>query len=270
MDPPACIDSIGGCSTGPACSYLDLAPADPTLPGYKNDSWPSWGGHPQFWSKDKGGDDKYHLFTAQFADECNVDKWVNNSFVSHSSSNSPQGPWHFENVAIYPWAHGPQIALAPDGTWLLFFTGGWHTKSENWANCSSPFSDHRPPPASGPGLGPTADGCGPAEDGMNPGSTSADSEMWLYLRCGFICDVALLAMRLYLRCGFIFLGCGIRLATAKSPFGPWDVRNVTFSNQHEAPNLNCQVYFTRFPKSVCSHVWLSIGFSPVFKSRAMG
>ena len=56
-DPPDCIDSIGGCSTGPPCSYLHLAPADPALPGYKNDSWPSWGGHPQFWSKAKGGDD---------------------------------------------------------------------------------------------------------------------------------------------------------------------------------------------------------------------
>ena len=39
----------------------------------------------------------------------NVDKWVNNSFISHSSAPSPNGPWRYEDVAIYPWAHGPQV-----------------------------------------------------------------------------------------------------------------------------------------------------------------
>jgi hypothetical protein len=204
-NPPACIDPIGGCSTGPPCSFFDLEGADPANPGYKNDSWPSWGGHPQFWNSSKGGDDKWHLFTAQFADECNVDKWINNSFVSHSTSEKPNGPWHFEDISLPPWAHGPQISLTPDGTWLLFFTGGWYTQSDTWANCSSPFSDHRPNPGLGPGLGPTPDGCGPA------------------------------------RIGGKNAGCGIRLATATKPSGPWTVQDITFSNQKEQPLFDCQV-----------------------------
>ena len=36
---------------GTPCSQFDLLPADPALPGYKNGSWPSWGGHPVYWSK---------------------------------------------------------------------------------------------------------------------------------------------------------------------------------------------------------------------------
>jgi hypothetical protein len=82
-----------------------------------------------------------------------------------------------------PWAHNPQISVAPDGTWLLYFVGGWYTKQENWANCSSPFPDNRPAAGIGPGLGPTKDGCGPK-------GSSANNP-----------------------------GCGIRLATASKPSG---------------------------------------------------
>jgi hypothetical protein len=36
---------------GTPCSQFDLLPADPAMPGYQNDSWPSWGGHPVHWGK---------------------------------------------------------------------------------------------------------------------------------------------------------------------------------------------------------------------------
>jgi hypothetical protein len=76
--------------TGTPCSAFDLAPADEKNPGYKNESWPSWGGHPVFWPKDgpagTKGDGQWHLFSPQFAEQCNVDDWVRNSFVFHATS----------------------------------------------------------------------------------------------------------------------------------------------------------------------------------------
>lgn len=56
--------------TGTPCSAFDLLPADPANPGYRNASWPSWGGHPVFWPAASGGDGRWHLFTPQFANEC--------------------------------------------------------------------------------------------------------------------------------------------------------------------------------------------------------
>ena len=50
---------------GTPCSAFDLLPVDQEKPGYKNESWPSWGGHPVFWSTKVGGDDQWHLFTPQ-------------------------------------------------------------------------------------------------------------------------------------------------------------------------------------------------------------
>ena len=65
-------DPPGG---GTPCSAFDLLPADPARPGYRNESWPSWGGHPVQWPKADGGDGRWHLFTPQFANGCEVDEW---------------------------------------------------------------------------------------------------------------------------------------------------------------------------------------------------
>jgi hypothetical protein len=101
----ACVCDVGWITPkdGPGCSAFDLLPADPANPGYKNESWPSWGGHPVFWPKSKGGDGMWHLFTPQFANECNVDYWVHNSFVIHAVSPNPSGPWEHHDVAIGVW-----------------------------------------------------------------------------------------------------------------------------------------------------------------------
>jgi pectin methylesterase-like acyl-CoA thioesterase len=60
---------------GTPCSVFDLLPADPAAEGYRNTSWPSWGGHPVQWSAGPGADRKWHLFTPQFANGCTVDNW---------------------------------------------------------------------------------------------------------------------------------------------------------------------------------------------------
>jgi hypothetical protein len=99
--------------------------------------------------------------------------------------------------------------LHPDGTWLLYFVGGWHYPAKTWANCSSTGgavpvppsqwawdgSTPWPPAPPGPGLGNTTDGCGPTENA----------------------------------------GCGIRLAHSRSPFGPWVLQDVVFSDEGAHP-----------------------------------
>lgn len=182
---------------GVQCSAFDLGPAAPEQPGYLNDSWPTWGGRPVFYSAAQGGDNLWHLFTAQFAEHCNVDNWVKNSFVAHVVGKTPRGPWTHLDVAIPVFSHAPQVVRHPDGTWLLWFVGGWHYPSHDWKNCSDapwvlPPVDGKlwPPPGLGPGEPATPDGCGPTENA----------------------------------------GCGIRLATSHSPYGPWTIHNVTLTN----------------------------------------
>lgn len=124
---------------GTACSAFDLQPALASRPGYRNVSWPSWGGHPVQWRKEDGGDGKWHLFTPQFTNECDVDEWIHNSFIVHAVGEGPRGPWSGgHDVAIPVWAHGSQAVRDPvDGQWLLFFVGGWHYQSDVWQRCNA-------------------------------------------------------------------------------------------------------------------------------------
>jgi len=191
---------------GTPCSAFDVAATEPLHPGYRNESWPSWGGRPVRWPASEGGDDKWHLFTPQFAEHCSVDNWVKNSFVVHAVGSGPTGPWTSTDVALPVWAHGSQAVRHPDGTWLLWFVGGWHYPPAEWKNCSgSPWveppvtSSLWPPPASGPGLPATPDGCGPAKNA----------------------------------------GCGIRFASSSTPFGPWSVHDVEVTNAN-ASNLGAR------------------------------
>ena len=192
-------DPPGG---GTPCSAFDLLPADPAQPGYRNESWPSWGGHPVQWPKAEGGDGLWHLFTPQFANGCEVDEWIHNSFVVHAVGDSPTGPWRHHDVSIPVWSHGSQAVINPvDGTWLLFFVGGWHYPPTQWASCR-PHNHTVPWPVEPPGPGlPAVGDCGPKQNA----------------------------------------GCGIRVATSPSPFGPWAISDVKFAEdaRPSAKSLTC-------------------------------
>jgi hypothetical protein len=124
---------------GTPCSAFDLLPADPKAPGYKNDTWPSWGGHPVLWPKEKGGDDRWHLFTPQFANGCEVDSWIKNSFIIHAVGASPTGPWGHTELR-------PPTGM-PAGSWQQL--GGrtqqgarWRTREALSAGPTMRRSDH--------------------------------------------------------------------------------------------------------------------------------
>eukprot|EP01064_Diplonema_japonicum_P023344 TRINITY_DN33777_c0_g1_i1.p1 TRINITY_DN33777_c0_g1~~TRINITY_DN33777_c0_g1_i1.p1 ORF type:complete len:395 (+),score=22.96 TRINITY_DN33777_c0_g1_i1:40-1224(+) len=144
---------------GLPCSYLQLDNVSPNQPGYKNESANTWGGRPVYWEKDQ----QWHVFTAMFSEGCSVDSWKTNSFIFHATGPSPTGPWTGSDVSIPIFAHNPQALLHPDGTWIIYFIGGWHISEADHKNCSrSPVA--WPSQTNGPGMGPTQDGCGPGEN----------------------------------------------------------------------------------------------------------
>jgi hypothetical protein len=73
---------------GPKCAQLNLAPAS-RASLWSGDSDASWGGNAVF---DKA-DGLWHLFYAEFLNDCPLGSWTTNSVVSHAVGSSPSGPF---------------------------------------------------------------------------------------------------------------------------------------------------------------------------------
>lgn len=111
----------------PASFASRLLPA-PRGGGFAMDKRWVWCGSP---IRDEEG--RYHLFASSWTKglpfwPC----WVTSSEVVRASSDAPAGPYRFEEVVLPPrdksfWdgrmTHNPTIHRAPDGTYLLFYTG---------------------------------------------------------------------------------------------------------------------------------------------------
>eukprot|EP00729_Bicosta_minor_P004237 gene4237-20491_t len=152
--------------TGAHCSVLHLLPARagsgyPTNPFNPGDSLPTtktftWGGavvkdytqsDGSSSSKNTNGDISafaarasegglYHGFFAQFVNNCPMTypTWTSSTHIRHATSPNPDGPWTDAGVAVPQAAGNP---VAPDGTWLLYFTNHkW--MGGNVRNCSVP------------------------------------------------------------------------------------------------------------------------------------
>ena len=105
------------------------------MPGYYNSSESSWGGFPI-----KGDDGSYYLVHAQMANHCDLGSWTENSIVglSRSTTGRIEGPYAFVRTLLIPFAHNPTIRRADDGTYVIYFIGGWHTQP---ATCKPPTSN---------------------------------------------------------------------------------------------------------------------------------
>ena len=201
-------DCVGGrcvCDTAwnarADCSALNFAPT-PKGGGYRNGTQASWGGYPL--RDDATG--TWHLFHAQMLHGCPLGSWTTNSVVARSTAPALAGPYAFREVVVGPFAHNPTIRRAPDGTYVLFYIGGWPTKANTCRKQhEAAKADTRVQPAASPtaaptGLnecgadthhpdrppfpGPTGDCCGPPAEGLNA-------------------------------------GCGLRMAWSDSLLGPW-------------------------------------------------
>lgn len=203
-----CIDSTCMCDpawSGLDCSALAFLPA-PVKGGYRNATEASWGGYP---IQDAEG--TWHLFHAQMLYECSLNTWSTNSVIVRSTSASLSEPFTFQEVILGPFAHNPTIRRAPDGTYVLFYIGGWETKPQDCRKqqigglemelgieATTHAPTHAPTASLAecgnrtgtpdlPGIpfpGPTGDCCGPATEDLNG-------------------------------------GCGLRLAHSSSLLGPW-------------------------------------------------
>ena len=107
-----------------SCDVMAFLPVDKKhQPGYYNATAAAWGGYPV---KDDAGN--FHLFHAQMLDHCDVfGSWTTNSIVARSTSVSGkvEGPYQFAQEVIPSFAHNPTIRRANDGTFVLYFIGGW-------------------------------------------------------------------------------------------------------------------------------------------------
>lgn len=179
----------------------------------------------------------WHLFHAQFANHCGIYShpggWTNNSFVARSVSTTgqPEGPYQFVTRVIPAFAHNPEVHRDPaDGSYVIFFIGGWSTSvgvcnetaTVNSSNRSTGDDNRlreahpwrRPPPApncTAPNWpkscgsdmpGPSGDLCGPCRDKLNG-------------------------------------GCGLSVATAATLAGPWITRPVRIINQWASDEVYC-------------------------------
>lgn len=189
-------------SGSPQCDVLALLPTDKNT-GYHNSSVKSsWGGMS---IQDDAG--KWHLFAAEMENSCGLSSWKTNSRIIRgvSQSNAPNGPFSFAQEIKVPFAHNPKVFRAPDGTYLLFYIGLWETPP---AKCSPTGStaelDNTKPWLAPSSLkdypGPNHDTCGP--DPLNG-------------------------------------GCGLALATAPSPTGPWTTTGIVVQNQNASALLDC-------------------------------
>eukprot|EP01044_Picomonas_judraskeda_P015440 COSAG03_NODE_2588_length_2615_cov_7.356518_3_plen_412_part_00 len=125
----------GRCACDPAwsgaenCAVMSFAPVEKApgkAPGYYNHTESSWGGFPI-----QGDDGKWNLIHAQMANHCPLGSWTSNSIVARSVSTtgSPDGPYAFAEELLPPFAHNPSVRKAPDGTYVIFFIGGWKTNA---------------------------------------------------------------------------------------------------------------------------------------------
>eukprot|EP00051_Salpingoeca_urceolata_P005531 m.74125 g.74125 ORF g.74125 m.74125 type:complete len:509 (+) comp14408_c0_seq3:1229-2755(+) len=106
--------------TGAVCAEINILPT-PVDNGYNNESATSWGGYPVY------ADGKWHLFHAQMYNGCGLGSWTSNSFVARSTASKVEGPYTFQEVVFDSFAHNPTIRQASDGTFVLYYIGGWHT-----------------------------------------------------------------------------------------------------------------------------------------------
>ena len=231
--------------SGAACDVLAFdGPIDKggrAVPGYYNETEASWGGLPVL-----GDDGKtWNLVHAQIANHCPVfGAWTTNSFIARSIStvpSDPTGPYVFAEPLIPAFAHNPTVRRLPDGSYAMFFIGGWATEEKT---CDPPMStedDRRLRAEEGEGRGGgTGAGKRSAERQRGENNTGASCDPysgWPKKTCGpnmpgpsnDTCGKAPLNP-----------GCGIAIATAPALGGPWSAPTpFKLEDQWESNELYC-------------------------------
>ncbi len=105
--------------TGRRCETLDLAPVSMGAmgldPSKNGTNMSSWGGSVH----QIGG--KWHMFNVLLWNHCGIGSYLMNSGVVHSvsSSSSVVGPYVQQDVILPPFAHEPDVVVAPTGELVM-------------------------------------------------------------------------------------------------------------------------------------------------------
>lgn len=78
-------------------AFIDRLLPAPKHGGFRDDNYWIWGS-----SVIKGEDGKYHMFASRWSKDVGFGNWVSNSEVVRAVSNTPVGPYTFEEVVLPP------------------------------------------------------------------------------------------------------------------------------------------------------------------------
>lgn len=114
---------------GPQCSFLDFLPSPVSKcgpacafhggEGGVDMKTTSWGGSVMH----NAQDNKYWMFAAEMAQRCTLSAWTTNSQVVTAVSDTPEGPFVRQTLAIPPWSHNPEAIKTPDGHYVIYTLG---------------------------------------------------------------------------------------------------------------------------------------------------
>jgi hypothetical protein len=65
------------------------------------------------------------------ANHCSLGSWTTNSIVARSVSDDLNGPYQFEQEVLPPFAHNPTIRKLANGTYVIWFIGGWEMNASH-------------------------------------------------------------------------------------------------------------------------------------------
>jgi len=111
---------------GVRCEALNLVPLSPLRVeqgAYRPGFHTSWGANIQRSHEDG----LYHMFVSEMKGNCTLTSWIPNSQVVHAVSESLTGRFTFKEVLFDTFHHNPRLAVANDGTYLLYMIGGAHS-----------------------------------------------------------------------------------------------------------------------------------------------
>eukprot|EP00927_Polykrikos_kofoidii_P045691 TRINITY_DN39736_c0_g1_i1.p1 TRINITY_DN39736_c0_g1~~TRINITY_DN39736_c0_g1_i1.p1 ORF type:complete len:446 (+),score=51.08 TRINITY_DN39736_c0_g1_i1:30-1367(+) len=143
----------GGCTCDPGwsgehCTKLALKPNEPGHYAYRHHApdgrsfWNSWGSSQPI--KDENG--TYHLLATRVLNGCNVvPDYTYNEDLVHAVSDTLLGPYEFRNVAVNTTVINPTVLAAPDGMFVLFYSGE-PIPAHFHKNCSSNEDKLQEPP----------------------------------------------------------------------------------------------------------------------------
>jgi hypothetical protein len=127
----ACVCNKGW--TSDDCSQLNFGAFVPLVSGYGvAPNHTTWGGNVLF----DGA--LYHMYVAEMINNCSLTTWGTNSRCVHAVSNTLQGPFIFQDVAIDIWCHNPEPHAFSNssGTYYAIFHIGNGTPNGAPKNCT--------------------------------------------------------------------------------------------------------------------------------------